>query len=100
MDHVVQIHRRLLPGSLTREGEQVPHDPSRAIRLLVNHAQVPPILRAELLLLEQELGQPRDRRQGVVELVRHTGDELAHRGELLALDQLRLQRLLIRHVLD
>src|SRR2546428_9665782 len=61
---------------------------------------MPAVLRPELLLLEQELGQPRDRCERVVELMRHARDELPHRGELLALDQLRLQRLLIRHVLD
>src|SRR5213082_1299592 len=60
-----------------------------------NHPQVPTVLRPEILLLEQELGQSRDRCEGVVELVRDARDELPHGGELLALDQLRLERLLI-----
>jgi len=58
------------------------------------------VLLAELLLLEQELRQPRDRCERIVELMGDAGDELADGGELLTLDQLRFERLLVRDVLD
>src|SRR5262249_52682344 len=48
-------------------------------------------LRPRLGLLEQELRQPEDREERVVDLVRDTGRELADRGELAALDELLLE---------
>jgi len=58
------------------------------------------VLFAKLFLLEQELGKTRNRRQRVVQLVRDAGDELADRGELLALHELCFQRLLLGDILD
>ena len=66
----------------------------------MNDLQVAAILGAELLLLQQELRQPGDRRERVVELVRDARHEVAHRRELFALDQLGLERLLLGDVLD
>ena len=55
-EDVIQIHQRALSGSFAREGEQVPHDAARPLRLLLNHLQVTAVLLPELLLLEQKLG--------------------------------------------
>ena len=99
LHQVVQVQARALGRSLAGEGEQVADDATRPLRLLVDHPQVATVARSQLLLLEQELGEPRDRGEGVVELVRDAGHELADRGELLALDQLGLHRLLLGDVL-
>ncbi len=99
LDHVVQIHAPLLRRPLAREGQEVSHDAPRALRLLVDHPQVAAVLARELLLLEQELRQPRDRGERIVELVGDARHELAHGGELLALDELRLHVLLVGDVL-
>ena len=53
----------------------------------------------QLPLLEQELREAGDRRERVVQFVGDARDELADRGELLALDQLGFHGLLVRHVL-
>ena len=100
LHQVVQVQPRTLGRSLAGEGEQVADDAPRALRLLVDHPQVATVARSQLLLLEQELRQPRDRREGIVELVRDAGHELPDGGELLALDQLGFHRLLLGDVLD
>ena len=71
-DHVVEVDEVAFARALARECQQVAHDASRALRLLLDDLQVPAVLLAELLLLEQELGEARDGGEGVVQLVRHT----------------------------
>ena len=99
-DHVVQVDRRALGRSLAGEGEEVAHDAPRPLGLLLDHFEVPAIALPQLLLLEQELREARDRGERVVELVGDARNQLSDRGEFLALDQLGLHRLLVRHVLD
>ena len=98
LDHVIHVHRDALGGALARKGEQVPHDAPCPVRLLVDDAEVPAILAAQLLLLEQKLGEAGDRGEGIVELVGYARDELSHGRELLALDQLGLHSVLVGHV--
>jgi len=100
LDHVVQVHGRALRGLLARERQQVAHDAAGPLRLLVDHLEVAPILLRDLLLLEQKLRQTCDRRERIVQLVCHAGDELPDGGQFLTLNQLRLHHLLIRHVFD
>ena len=57
--HVVEVHRRLLGHALPREGEQVAHDPSGPLRLIVDDAQMLPRNIGMQLALEQQLGQAR-----------------------------------------
>jgi len=94
-DHVVQVHGNALRRSFAREGEAGCARCGSRARLLLNHLQVPAVFLAELFLLEQKLRQSGDRRERVVQLVGDTRDQLSDRGELLALYELRLQRLLL-----
>ncbi len=100
LDHVVQVDGRALRRLLAGKGQEVPHDPAGALRLLVNHLEVAAVFLRDLLLLEQELGETGDRRERIVQLVRHTRHELSDGGELLALNELGLHGLLVGHVLD
>src|SRR4051812_21429539 len=58
------------------------------------------VLFAELFLLEQELREACDRREGIVQLVGHARHELPDGRELLALYELRLEGLLVGDVFD
>ena len=98
--HVVQVHRRLLGHALPGEGEQVADDPTGPLRLIVDDAQMLPRKIGMQLALEQQLGQAGDGGERVVELVRHARDQLADRGHLVVLDELRLHDALLGHVLD
>ena len=65
----------------------------------MDHAEVAAVVRAQLVLFQQELRQPGDRRERIVELVRDARHQLADGSQLLALDELGFHRLLVRHVL-
>ena len=90
----------LAGDALAGEGEQVAHDAARPIGLLVNDPEMLPLRVPDARPLLQELGESGDGGERVVEFVRDAGDQLPDGRQLLALDQLRLQRPLLGHVLD
>ena len=97
---VVEVHRRLLRHPLAGEGEQVAHDASGPLGLVVDDAQVLPRQAGLGLALQQELGQAGDRGERIVELVGDARDQLADRRHLVVLDELGLDDALLGHVLD
>jgi hypothetical protein len=70
-DNIIQIDGGLLGHPLPGEGQQIPHDPSGSLRLVVNDPQVLPRQFRMRRPLEQELSQSGDRGEWVVELVSH-----------------------------
>ena len=97
---LVQVHGGLLRHALPREGQEVADDASGSLRLVVDHPQV--LVRKVGMgrPLQQQLGEAGDRGEGVVELVRHAGDELADGRHLVVLDELGLEDPLLGDVLD
>ena len=83
---VVQLHRRTLRRALPRHVQERAHDAAAALGGLADALRVALQRRALGLLLEQA-GAAHHDGQRVVQLVRHAGQQAAHRGELLALAQ-------------
>ena len=98
-DDRVQVRIHPLGRALPCEGEQVSHDLRGAARLVVNRvdgeSRVGIVRNARG---EQQLRERHHRRERVVELVRHTADELADGGELLLLQHLVGDALLVGDV--
>ena len=87
---VIQVHHRARALALAREGEQVAHNPRCALRL--REDRLDPAPRGGVhLARRQALGPREDRRERIVQLVRHTGDRLAECGQLLRLQQLGVE---------
>ncbi len=82
--------RRSALGALLGEAQQVLGDLLAALGALLDLAQHVEILIAIAAAHQHELHVAEDAGQGVVELVGHAGAQLAHRGQLLRLEQLRL----------
>ena len=80
-------------AALAGEVEQPGDDPLAAVRLIDDQADVFGHGGVVLAVFEQQVGVQQQDPQGVVDLVRDAGGELAHAGELLALDQGLLGRL-------
>ena len=89
LDHGVELHELALGGVLAREAEQALHDLVAAVRALGDELEVGSRLFVGGHLREQ-IGEPDDGGQRVVQFVRHAGHELPDRRKLLALHELRL----------
>ena len=74
-------------AALTGEVEQPGDDLLAAVRLVDDQLDVLGHRRVVLAVLEQQIGVQQQDAEGVVDLVGDAGGELAHAGELLALDQ-------------
>jgi len=85
---------------LAREGQEVLHDARGAPGFGVDHLGRGALIGREALFTQQQLGEGRDPRERVVELVRYAGDELPDGRHLFGLDQLLLQHLLVGDVAD
>ena len=96
---VVELHREALRRAPAGQGEEVLHDARAA---LAGRQDPPGPLRVLFLerALQQQGGVAGDDRQRVVELVGDSGEERAHRGELLGLGEGRLLALGARALLD
>ena len=90
LDDSVQRHQLAFRRLLTGEAQQAVHDLVATVSTLGDALEVALRLFVGLGALQQ-LRKTDDRREGVVELVRHAGHELADRREFLALDQLLLR---------
>ncbi len=80
-------------AALAGEVEQAGDDLLAAVGLVDDELDVLGLLRVVLAVLEQQVGVQQEDAQRVVDLVGDAGGELAHAGELLALDQGLLGRL-------
>ena len=85
---------------LAREGEELPHQRRRPVGVLPDLHQVAMLHVGHVVAHEQQVAVPVDGGQEVVEVVRHAPGELAHRLHLLALHELRLERLELGRVRD
>src|SRR5262249_38996814 len=83
--------RASLGRVVTGEQQQVLDDARRAAGFLGDDAEpLAYVRRRHLWIRQQEMRQAEDRREGIVDLVRHARRELADRRELLGVDQLGL----------
>src|SRR5437868_4336830 len=76
---------------LTSEVEEVADDLARPVRLLDEQLSLAVKVRGQCRVGSNELAERDDRGEGVVQLVRHAGDEEPDRLHLLSLDQLGLE---------
>jgi hypothetical protein len=90
-DNLVEIEHLGAQHLLAAEGEQLRGERSCPVRAPEDLANIlaPWIIRRELVL--KELGEARDGREDVVEIVSDAAGELAHRFHLLRLAELRLE---------
>ena len=95
----LMTHDRLkdLPAA---EREQLPGQGCRALAGALDFEQVGAPRRIGRQLLGEQLGEPEDRRQHVVEVVRDAAREVTDRLELLCLAQLLLQLALLGDVMS
>src|SRR6266516_3764571 len=91
---VVQVQERALLAARPGEGQQVRRDAADPRGLVVHHLEHLAMLGLELVE-QQRLREPGDDGRGIVDLVGHPADELAHGGQLLRLLQLRFGALLV-----
>ena len=78
-----------------RESQQLPHQPGRAVGVLLDVHDVLEGRVGRPVAGEQQVGEADDGGQHVVEVVRDAAGELADRLHLLALRELRLERALL-----
>ena len=90
---VGEVGRLAHHPALAGEVEQAGDDLLAAVGLVDDELDVGRHLRVVLAVLEQQVGVQQEDAQRVVDLVGDAGGELAHAGELLALDQGLLGRL-------
>jgi hypothetical protein len=90
---VAQVEELGLERLLAREGEELAHEARRAVGVLVDLLKVGIIRMARVALQQKQVAVPADGRQQVVEIVRDAARELADGLHLLALHELRLERL-------
>ena len=92
---VVEL-QRLRPQRLTaRKGQQLPHQPRRAIGVLLDLHDVLEGRIGRAVIGEQEIGIADDRGQHIVEVMRDAAGELADRLHFLALHEVLLQGALL-----
>ena len=96
--HIVEIRDRALERLAAREEEQAVNDLRRAARVGANLLEVRAHVWARLRV-DQQLAESHHRLQRVVDLVRDAGDELPHRRQPLAVNQLFLQPAFLGDVL-
>jgi len=93
LQKLVQIRRLRHHLVLTGKVQQVPHNNFAAVGLADDHLEIVPVSVAFGSLFVDDVGVEQDGRQGIVQLVGHTRSQLAHRGQLLLLEQLLLSLL-------
>ena len=86
-DYAVHRHRAALGRAVARERQEVLHDSRTALGRGVDLVGARLVRRLGGALLQQH-HLPHDDGERVVELVRHAGEQRAHRRDLLALQQL------------
>ena len=89
-DDLVQIDHRARGLALSREREQISHDPGGTLRLTEDDVDASPGRLVEVPL-GQTLGPAEDGGERVVQFVRDTGDGLAESGHLFRLQQLLIE---------
>ena len=87
-DHEIHVDHRARRLALAGEGQQVPHDPRRALRFAEDRLEPAADRVLERGALRQAFGPAQNGRERVVQLVRDARDRLAERGHLLGLEQL------------
>ena len=96
--HRVDVHRFALHRPLPRKTQQILHDLLRALRLLQNNLQILARIVGNRRIFQQQIRESQNRRQRIVHLVRHAGNQPPDRRHLLRVRQFRLQQHRIRDV--
>src|SRR5579863_4400466 len=87
----IELDWPALRRHLTSEAQQILHDLLGPLRLLQNDAQVFPGALGNFRILHEEVGKTENRGERVVDFMSDAGDELAHRGHFLRVQQFGLQ---------
>ena len=91
--HVLQVQTLRLQRLLAREGQQLPDQRRRPIGILMDLHQIGIVGVFAFVSQQQQVAVPRNRGQQVVEIMRNPACQLPDRLHLLALNELRFQRL-------
>ena len=92
-ERVLQVDDGRAQGLLAREGEELADQRRRPVGVLADLHQVAVLDVGDLVAHQEQVAVAVDRGQQVVEVVGDPAGELAHRLHLLALHELRLERL-------
>ena len=96
-DHLVEIGGHAVGSAAPHERQQVANDLTGARALAADHFEVEPHLRVRPPV-QHQLDGADDGLERIVDLVRHAGDQLAHRRQPLAVDELIAERQFVRDV--
>ena len=98
IDDRAQLHRPELHQAPARKRKQAARQVGRAARRILDEPKVFAFVQVQVRRALQQAGEPEDRRQQVIEVVRQVPRHQAQRFHLLALHQLRLDRTPLRNV--
>ncbi len=87
----VELDKLALRRHLAGKAEQVLYDLLGALRLLQNHAQIAARAFGEFGVFHQEVGESKDRGEGVVDFVGDAGDQLSDSRHFLGVHELGSQ---------
>src|SRR5215510_14030423 len=87
----MQIHSARLDVLFAAERKDLPRELRRAFGRQADLAEVTPLTAARGQLLREQIGEPGDDREQVVEVVRDAAGKLADRLHLLGLSELSLE---------
>src|SRR5260370_26159129 len=91
LQSLINLHSDALRLVLSGKAEEILHDAMGALGLLVKFVSVLDSLLPHLSAGGQQLAVTEDGGQGVVQFVRHSGDQLSHGCQLLTVEQLFLR---------
>src|SRR5882757_9256900 len=75
--YVIDLYQFALYRTLPREAQQILHDVLGALRFLQDDLQIFARVFGDLRVLEKEIGEAKNRRQRVIDLVGHAGNQAA-----------------------
>src|SRR5882757_1758857 len=75
--HVIDLYQLALYRTLPREAQQILHDVLGALRFLQDDLQIFARVFGDLRVLEKEIGEAKNRRQRVIDLVSHARKQAA-----------------------
>src|SRR5258706_2296921 len=84
------MHWSALRFVLPRKAQKILHDTMSTLSLLVELVAIFQSLWTNLSAGSQQLAVAKNRREWIVQFVRHSGNQLAHRGHFLAVQKLFL----------
>src|SRR6266849_5099834 len=89
-EDLIQMHWNALGLVLARKAQKILHDTMSTLSLLVELVAIFQSLWTDLSAGSQQLAVAKNRGEWIVQFVRHSGNQLAHRRHFLAVQKLFL----------